>query len=336
MLRRDFRGEVWTNIYSEVLNAIVTANAEIVDGDFGEDGYSVRAAQLVQNYFKEIIYTTYTINGTAANIIALKCMLNDYSTVLCAEQAHINNCECGALEYNLGNKILSAETPDGKLTPIILDKLILKQKKYKYLPRVIAITQPTELGTLYSLKELKTLCDYAHARGMYLYIDGARIANALTALGVTLTEMIENTGVDAFTVGCTKSGAMFGEMVVLRRKEFANNLFYVQKQSMQHFDKSKFLGVQAEYLLKSGAWLENAKKANASAKVLEKKLKEKGLKIFYPVETNMVFCVLSEEQLKKITQVFDLHYWDVFNNVVRIATTYLTDEKVIDELVALI
>ena len=333
---RDFRGEVWTNVHPAVMDAVAKVNNDVIDGGVGEDGHSKHATALVQKYFKDEIYTTYAISGTAANIIALKCMLDSWSTVLCAEQAHINNYECGALEYNLGNKILAIKSDDGKLTPELLDKLILKHKKYKYIPKVVAITQPTEFGTLYSVEELKTLCDYAHNKGMYVFIDGARIANALSALSVTLTDMIEYPDVDAFTIGGTKAGAMFGEMVVLRRKEFANHLNYVQKQSMQHLDKSKFLGVQIEYLLESGLWLENAKKANAAAKLLEKKLVDKGIKIYYSVETNMVFCILTQDKLDKITKVFDLHYWDVFENVVRIATTYLTSEKVIDELVSLI
>lgn len=336
MATRDFRGEVWTNVHPEVLKAMTKVNDEVVDGGCGEDSHSKRAAEMIQGYFKDKIYTTYAISGTAANILALKCMLDSWSTVLCSEQAHINNYECGALEYNLGNKILAIKTDDGKLTPEIVDRLILKHKKYKYIPKVIAITQPTEFGTLYSVKELKTLCDYAHKKGLYVFIDGARIANALAALNVTLKEMIEDTDVDAFTIGGTKAGAMFGEMVVLRRKEFANNLYYVQKQSMQHLDKSKFLGVQFECLFESGLWIENAVKANAAAKTLAKRLQEKGVKLYYPVETNMVFCVLTEDRLDNIVKVYDLHYWDVFEKVVRIATTYVTDEKTIDNLVSLI
>lgn len=336
MASRDFRGEVWTNIHPKVLDAMVSINGDPVDGNTGADSHSVKATELVQKYFKDKIYTTFTINGSAANVIALKCMLDSWSTVLCAEQAHINNYECGALEYNLGNKILAEPTFDGKVTPAVVDKLLLKHKKYKYIPKVVAITQPTEFGTLYTVEELKTLCDHVHKLGMYVYIDGARIANALQALGVTLKEMIEDTGVDAFTVGGTKAGALFGEMVVLRREEFAKNLYYVQKQSLQHLDKSKFLGVQLEYLLESGLWIENAKISNEMAKYLAQKLTEKGIKIYYPVQTNMVFPVLTEEQLEKITKVFDLHYWDVFEKSVRIATTYNTTKEKIDQLVALI
>ena len=336
MASRDFRGEVWTKVHPELMEVICRVNEETVDGGCGLDSHSLRAAELLQKEFTKPVYVTWTISGSAANIIALKCMLDRYSTILCAEQAHINNYEAGATEFNLGNKILSIPSPDGKLTPELLDTLILKQKKYKYVHKVVAITQPTEFGTLYTKEELKTLCDYAHGKGMFVYIDGARTANALTALNISLKEMMEDTDVDAFTVGGTKSGAMFGEMVVFRRKEFAENLAVVQKQSLQHLDKSRYLGAQIEYLLETGLWIKNAEQANRKAGILAEKLKKKGVKIYYPVQTNMVFAVLSPEQLDKITKVFDLHYWDVFENVVRIATTYCTSEKAIDELVSLI
>lgn len=336
MASRDFRGEVWTNVHPDVLNEIVRINVDPVDGNTGNDAHTKAATELVQQYFKEKIYTTYTISGTAANILALKSMLDRWSTIICAEQTHINTYECGATEAILGNKILSIESADGKLTPELIATLLKGKKKYKYNPKVVVITQPTEFGTLYTIEELKRLCDYVHSLDMYVYIDGARIGNAITALNSNLTEMIEYTDVDAFSLGGTKAGAMFGEMVVFRRKEFARCLEYSQKQSLQHLDKSKFMGVQLEYLLKSGLWLENARKSNVAAKLLEKKLAEKGVKAYYPVETNMVFCVLEPEQLDKITKVFDLHYWNEFTHVVRIATTYLTDEEKINALTALL
>ncbi len=335
MASKDFRGEVWTNVHPDVLREIVKINTEVVDGNTGNDCHTKRATELVQKYFNDEIYTTYTINGTAANILALKAMLDRWSSVICAEQTHINTYECGAFEAVLGNKILSIESQDGKLSPELIDLLLKGKKKYKYNPKVIVITQPTEFGTIYTIEELKSLCEYAHAKDMYVYIDGARIGNAIDALHTDLKQMIEYTDVDAFSLGGTKAGAMFGEMVVFRRKEFARCLAYSQKQSLQHIDKSKYLGVQMEYLFESGLWLENAKKSNAAAKLLESKLVKKGVKIYYPVQTNMVFCVIEPEKLEKITKVFDMHYWNEFTHVVRIATTYLTDEKKIDQLVSL-
>ncbi len=335
MASKAFRGEVWTNVQPEIMERLQQVNAEAVDGNNGKDCRSIHAAELMQAYFKDPVYVTYAISGTAANVLALKAMLDRCSTVICAEQTHINCYECGALEYTLGNKILSIESPDGKLSPPLLDVLLLKNQKYNYCPKVIVITQPTEFGTLYTLEELKALGDYAHARGMYVYLDGARLANAVAALHADLTAMIEYPDIDAFSFGGTKAGAMFGEMVVFRRSEFAQHLDYMQKQSFQHLDKSKFLGVQMEYLLESGIWRENAEKANRAAGLLEMKLKAKGIVCRYPVETNMVFCVIPPEVLQRVAEVFDMHYWDEFTHVVRLAVTCVTTEDEINRLVAL-
>lgn len=333
---KDFRGEVWTNVHPEILEEIVKSNQVVVDGKVGDDGYTANATKIMQSCFKDEIKAVYAINGTAANVLALKSMLDRYSTVLCEEETHINTHECGALESMLGNKILAMKGNAGKLTPEIIDEYLFRTAKYKYLNKVIAITQPTELGVLYTNQEIKDICDFAHERGMYVYVDGARLSNALVALDTTITEMIQDTGVDAFSFGGTKAGAMFGEMVVFRRKEHFSALKYLQKQALQHLDKSKFLGVQIEYLLKTELWKKTAKQANDMAKYLESKLNEKGIVAHYPVETNMVFCKLNKEQLAKINTVYDLNYWEAENEVVRIATTFYTDKKAIDNLISLL
>lgn len=331
-----FRGEVWTNVHPYILSEMVKVNDAIVDGNNGADKFSLEAGRLMQENFKNKIFWTYTINGSAANVLALKAMTGRCDAVICAEQTHINTYECGAFEAIAGNKILSVFSPDGKLTPEMIDNVMLAHKKHKYIPRVVAITEPTEFGTLYTIEELKSLCAHAHKKGMYVFIDGARLANALQALNVSIGELIEETGVDAFTFGGTKAGAMFGEMVVFLHEEFAKDIQYSQKQSLQHFDKSKFLGVQIECLLKSGLYLVNAEKSNATAKYLEKRLKEVGIKIYYPVQTNMVFCVIEPDLLSKITEKFDLHYWDEFEHVVRLGVTYGTTEQDVDSLIDII
>ncbi len=335
-MSKDFRGEIWTNVDPRVMQAIVEANSEAVDGCVGNDSYSLRAVETVQKYFKDKIYATYIINGTGANIIAMKAMLDSYSAVVCAKETHINVYEAGAFEYTLGNKILASDSSDGKLTPTSIERLLNNNKKYKYHPKVAVITQPTEFGTVYTPEELKVLCDYVHSLGMYVYIDGARIGTAIAALGCTLTEMIEYPDVDAFTIGGTKSGAMFGEMVVFRRKEFAEALPYIQKQSFQHFDKSKFIGAQFCALFENDLWLENARKANEGARLLETAFKKKGILPYYPVETNMFFGVFTDEQLAAMTAVFDLHYWNEETKTVRIAATANTDLETVNRLVELI
>jgi len=336
MLSKEFRGEIWTNVDARVIDAIVKANGEPVKGCVGNDEYSVEASEIVQSYFKEKIYAAYTINGTGANILAMKAMLDRYSSIVCAEETHINVYEAGAFEYTLGNKIIPVPSPNGKLTPESIENKLFNMQKYKFVPKVIVITQPTELGTLYTVDELTYLCDYAHRNGMYVYIDGARIGNAIVALNSSLTQMIEETDADAFSLGGTKAGAMFGEMVIFRRKEFSKHLPYLQKQSFQHFDKSKFLGVQFKCLLENDIWLENAKKANENAKILEKMFLEKGLKAYYPVESNMVFAPISEEQINNITKIFDVHYWNESLKIVRFATTANSDKTEMEKLIGLI
>ena len=327
MLNTGFRGEVWNNIDDKVLSDIVKINSEPVDGKVGQDSYTKKATAYLQSFFSREIAVSYTINGTAANIIALKSMLDRFGAVICAEQAHINTYECGALEYNLGNKILALPTEDAKITPEMIDKLLISHKSHGYYPQVIAITQPTELGTLYTLDQLRALAVYAHKKGMKLFVDGARLGSALAALKCTLREMMEETGVDVFTVGGTKAGAMFGEAVVFTDKNTLSAGDYMLKQSLQHFDKSKFLGVQMLSLFEDDRWIKNFDHANKMAKLLEERLTQKGIEIYFPVESNMVFCVIEKDVLEKVREVFDLKYWFEDKKVVRIATTFATTEQ---------
>lgn len=333
---KEFRGEIFTNVDSRIMQAMVNVNTEEIDGCVGYDSHSINAISMVQKYFKDEICATYTINGTGANMIAMKVMLDRFSSVICTYETHVNVYEAGAFEYTLGNKILTAESSLGKLTPDSIQKLLDNTKKYKFNPKVAVISQPTELGTLYTVDELKELCDFLHSKGMYLYIDGARIANALAALECDLSQMIEYPDVDAFSIGGTKAGAMFGEMVVFRRREFFDHIDYLKKQSFQHFDKSKFIGVQFETLFEKGIWLENAQTANQNARFLEETFAKKGVKSFYPVQTNMFFAVLQQNVLDRINEHFDLHYWNVEDKTVRICATAFARREQIEKLANLL
>lgn len=335
MPSKAFRGEVWENMDPRVLQAIARANEEAVDGGVGNDSYSLRAAAYVQRFFKEKIHAVYTLNGTGANMLAMKAMLDRFSSVICSSETHINVYEAGAFEYTLGCKILPVNSADGKLSAALVREA-LESAAANFIPKVVVITQPTERGTLYTLEELTQLCSYAHSRGLYVYMDGARLGNALEALHTDLTEMIEGTGVDAFSVGGTKSGAMFGEMVVFRREEFARHLPYLQKQSFQHFDRSKFLGVQFTCLLEEGIWLENAAKGNRRARLLAEKALEKGIESCYPVETNMVFLPITQEQFRRLSEVYDVQYWDKDRKMVRFVATANTGEDAIEKLISLL
>ena len=336
MPSKAFRGEVWTNTHPEIMAQMLNANATEVDGKVGHDSYTLNATALMQENFAEAVRVVYTANGTAANIVALKSMLHRWGSVICEENTHINTHESGALESMLGNKILAASGEAGKLTPELITQYLKDIAGYGYIPEVIVITQPTEYGVLYTNEEIKSICDLAHERGMYVYIDGARISNALAALGTTLSEMIEKNGVDAFSFGGTKAGAMFGEMVVFRRDEHFTALEYLQKQALQHLDKSKFLGVQMEYLLRTELWKRTAEHAGECAKYLEAGLLSKGVKIYYPVDTNAVFCILDEDKLRSVNTCYDVGYWDAGKHLVRLMTTFDTKKDDIDTLLSLL
>jgi len=327
-----FNGEVWTNAHPAIMQAMLEANSIAVDGKVGHDGYSQRAIAMMQAAFHQPVSVMYAYNGTAANILALKSMLRPWDSVLGAEQMHIHLHEDGASEYNLGCKLLTIPSVDGKVTPESVSAALAYHSGYGYQPRVLALTQPTELGVLYTLDELRALCALAHAHGMYVFVDGARITHALAALDTDLQSMIGDTGVDAFTFGGTKAGLMFGEMVVFLRDEFSDALDYSQKQSLQHMDKSKFLGAQFECLLKDEFWRKTAGHANQMAQRLAAAFASHGMPLAYPSDTNMVFVQLTEEQLKLVQTAYDLSYWDKAKQTVRFAATHETTEQMIDDL----
>ncbi len=336
MTSKAFKSEIWSNVDTRIMEALVQANNEEITGCVEGDAHTKRVKEIIQSHFKTPVYTIFAINGTGANMLALKGMLDRYSSVISASDTHINTNESGATEFTLGNKIFAIDTPDGKLTPTLIKKELIKVRRFKYLPKVIVLTTPTELGVLYTRDEIKAICELAHTEGMYVYIDGARLGNALAALSCDIEDIIEYADVDAFSIGGTKAGAMFGEVVVFRREEFSHHLDYLQKQSFQHFDKSTFLSVQLECLLEKGIWIENAKRNNALAKFFEKKLLDRGIVPVYPVDTNAVFLKLDDKALSRLSSEFDLHYWDVHEKTVRFIVYSATAKEDIDRLVSLL
>ncbi|MBO4887119.1 MAG: hypothetical protein J5589_02240 [Firmicutes bacterium] len=327
-----FSGEVWTNVHPDIMERLFEINSVPVDGKVGHDSYTKKARELMQAQFDGPVWITETVNGTAANILALKCLLKPWSSIVCADVTHINTHECGAAEFNLGAKVLSVPAPAGKLTPALVEDVLDKNRAYHLMPTVLVLTQPTEYGVLYSVPELRELTEMAHENGMEVYIDGARLPFALQALGIGLKEMIEEPDIDAFSFGGTKCGAMFAEMVVFRREKDKDHLQYLQKQTLQHFDKSKFLGVQLEYLLEDENWRRIAKQMNETAGALASRLAEKGIRPVYPVDTNMVFVQLSEDQLSRVRTVFDLHYWDQKTKAVRLCCSHETTINDIEKM----
>ena len=331
-----FSGEVWTNVHPRILRAIREANEEPVDGQVGRDSLTRRAEELVRRELSAPCAVLETVNGTAANVLAMKALLPSWGSVVCADVTHVNTYEDGAPEYNVGAKLLTIPSGDGKLRAGDLPAALRSFGGYGYRPALLVLTQPTEYGVLYSAQELRALTAAAHEHGMKVYLDGARLLYALTASGTDLREMIEAPEIDAFSLGGTKAGLMFGEMVVFRRPEDVPYPDCLQKQSMQHLDKSKFLGAQFCALLEDGLWRDVTLHANGMAKRLEAGLAEKGLAPAFPVDTNMVFVELGEEQYRRVREVFDVHGWVEGRRVVRFCMSHETSEEHLHQLLDLL
>ncbi|MER7274257.1 beta-eliminating lyase-related protein [Dactylosporangium sp. NPDC000244] len=276
-------------VHPDVLAAIADANAGHAPS-YGRDPVTARAGALFREHFGERAETVLAVTGTAANVIALAALVRPYETVLCAGTAHIVTDECAAPERFTGGRLTTVNTPDGRLTPAHVAAFARAgDPPHAPLPRAVSIAQPTELGTLYSVAELRALADTAHEHGMRLHIDGARLANAAAALGTGLAEAA--TGADVVSFGGTKNGALAADAVVFLDPGLAGPRHLIQKQAMQLLSKSRFTAAQFVALLDGDLWRTNAEHANAMAARIASVLAAHA-EIVHPVHTNAVFATL--------------------------------------------
>jgi len=332
---RGFASDNNSGAHPQILAAIAAANEGHVRA-YGDDAFTSGALNKIQALFRGPSEVFFVFNGTGANVLALSAMTEPHHAVLCTENAHIHVDECGAPERFTGCKLVTTPTTDGKLTPTLCDRLYRGVGDQHHVqPRVVAVSQSTELGTLYSPAELKALADWAHKRDMFLYVDGARIANAAAALGVSLQQMLEGSGVDAFSFGGTKNGILFGEAVVFLNPELAAGFRFRRKQGMQLGSKMRFLSCQFEALLTNDLWLENARHANAMAKLLEKEMSGiPGVRITQKVEANGVFAEIPREATAKLQAKSFFYVWNETTNEVRWLTSWDTTPEDIQAFAA--
>ena len=327
-LPRGFASDNNSGIHPAVLAAIGRANEGHCRA-YGDDPFTASAVGKIQAVFKGPAEVFFVFNGTGANVLALSAMAAPHQAVICTENAHIHVDECGAPERFTGCKLLTVAVTDGKLTPAHCDRLYRGVGDQHHVqPRVVAVSQSTELGTVYSPAELRALADWAHQRSMFLYVDGARIANAAASLGVSLSEMLEDTGVDAFSFGGAKNGLLMGEAVVILRPELAHDFRFRRKQGMQLGSKMRFLSCQFEALLDGDLWLKNATHANAMARLLEKEMGSlPGVRITQKVQANGVFAVLPTHATEKLRAETFFYVWNPDTGEVRWLTSWDTSEQ---------
>ena len=336
-MKRGFGSDNHSGISPEILQAIAAANVDHALA-YGDDEWCARTEALFREHFGPQAKVYFVFNGTGANVLNIDAMCRSHQAVVCAETAHINVDECGAPQRVVGCRLLTVDTPDGKLTPqLVKTRLHGFGFEHHSQPRAISITQSTELGTLYSLDEIRALADLAHSYNMFLHMDGARLANAAVALGCSFKEMTTDLGVDCLSFGGTKNGMLMGESVVILNPALDVDMKYRRKQMTQLCSKMRFVAAQFEAYLTTGLWRRNAEHSNRMAQLLNAELSTLNspkLKVMYPVQVNSVFVQLPAEVWHALQQEYFFYDWDEAANVVRWMCSFDTTEADIHNFVA--
>jgi len=330
---KSFGSDNHSGAHQAVVDAVVAANT----GDataYGEDEWTRRATAELRELFRAEGDVYFVFNGSAANVLGLSLLLRRYEAVICAETAHIHTDECGAAEQILGTKLLTIPSPDGKITPEgIARHLRGRGDEHHAQPGAVAITQCTELGTCYSLAELKTLGEFCHAHDLRLFIDGARLANAAAQLDCSLAELAEHA--DVLSFGGTKNGALGVEAVIVMRPELVADAKYLRKQQLQLASKMRFLSAQFLALLDHDLWRQSATHANAMAQRLARGIQDlPGVELAYPVQSDAVFARLDAKHIETLQREWYFYVWDEDTSTVRWMTAFDTTESDVDQFVA--
>ena len=290
-MMQHFASDNYAGICPEALHALLEANTGHAPS-YGDDEWTRQVSDRLREVFETDCDVYFVFNGTAANSLALSSLCQSYHSVVCHELAHVETDECGGPEFfSNGSKLLTAPGPQGKLTPQAILNAIGKRSDIHYpKPRVITLTQATEIGTVYRPEEIRAIAETAHANGLRVHMDGARFANAVASLRVTPADITWRAGVDVLCFGGTKMGLPIGEAVIFFKRELSEDFAYRCKQAGQLASKMRFLSAPWLGILAEGIWLRHAAHANAMALRLAAGLREiSGTRLLFPVEANGVF-----------------------------------------------
>jgi threonine aldolase len=337
MIKRSFASDNNAGVHPDVIDAFRAANEGHVIA-YGDDAVTARAVKLFQKHFGRDVAVYFVFGGTGANVLGLKTITKSHQAVICAETAHVNVDECGAPENFTGCKLLTVSTPDGKLRIEQIKPLLHGiGVEHHVQPAVITISQATEMGTIYTKKELKALARFAHDHGMLLHDDGARLSNAAVSLDASLKEITADVGVDVLSFGGTKNGMMYGEAVVFFDPKLASEFKYIRKQGMQLSSKMRFIAAQFEAMLSGNLWRRGPEHANRMAKLLAYELvKLPQIKLTQPVESNGVFAVIPKEYIPALQKKYFFYVWNEEISEVRLMASFDTTEDDIRDFVAFV
>lgn len=331
----DFASDNHAGVHPDILAAVVAAN-EGHAPSYGADDWTARASDLFRRHFGPDARAYFVFNGSGANVACLDAVLRPHEAVICTETAHLNVDECGAPERIAGAKLLLVPTEHGKLAPADLSRWDARRgDEHSAQARVVSITQATELGTVYTPREITALADRAHSIGLLFHVDGARLANAAASLDVSLAAITTEAGVDLLSFGGTKNGLMFGEAMVILRPGLAPHAKFVRKQLLQLNSKMRFASAQFEALLSENLWRFNARNANVMAARLRDAVELiDGVEIVHPVESNAVFARFDSDAIDRLVANLPVEHpfyiWDEADSVVRWMCSWDTTAEDVD------
>lgn len=330
----SFGSDNHSGVHPAIMEALVKANHGYCPA-YGDDPLTQDALAAIRELFGGDCEAWFVMTGTGANVIALQSLISSWHAVACPVSAHINVDECGAVQKFTQARLQPIETPDGKLTPELIEpRLYGNRDQHHSQFRVISISQSTEYGSLYTPSEITALADFAHRRDMYLHIDGARLANAAAALDCSLASITKDAGADIISFGGTKNGLLFGEAVVSFRPELTGAMRFYRKQATQLYSKMRFIGAQFLAYLYDDLWKSNALHANRMCALLGESLS--GLdqvKITMPPVVNALFCIPPKALTQPLMDKYHFYMWNEALNEVRLMCGFDTREEHIDAFV---
>lgn len=336
-MRKGFASDNNSGVHPAIFKAMKAANRGHVVG-YGDDPFTQDAIKTFKERFGEDTEVFFVFNGTGANVLGLSTVTQSFHSVICAETAHIQEDECGAPEKFTGCKLIPVEPVNGKVTPeAVLPHLKGFDFEHHSQPKVLSISQVSEMGTVYQPEEIKELAELAHRHNMFLHMDGARIANAAVSLNMDFRTFTKDCGVDILSFGGTKNGMMMGEAVLFFNPELTKLTKYIRKQSMQLYSKMRFVGAQFQAYFENDLWQETADHANRMAKLLEANVSGiQEITITQPVVANGVFAIVPRHIIEPLQEQFFFYIWNEIKSEVRWMTSFDTTEEEIFEFVELI
>jgi threonine aldolase len=336
-IKRGFGSDNNAGIHPDILKEIISVNSGHVIG-YGSDIYTEQAMAIFKDQLGSSTETFFVFTGTAANVLGLSSIIQSWNSIITASTAHLEQDECGAPEKFIGCKVLSVDTQDGKINTELIERHMHGfDFEHHSQPKVISVTQSTEMGTVYTALEIKKIADYAHSRGMLLHMDGARIANAAASLDIPFKAFTTDAGVDVLSFGGTKNGMMACEAICFLRPGLSGNFKYIRKQGMQLASKMRFISAQYIGYFRNDLWKKCASHSNLMARILGEQLKQiPEVKVTQEVQSNGVFVIIPNDVAEKIRGHYFFYPWDEKRSEWRLMCSWDTEERDIVDFIELL